>query len=415
MSHNRPFKKRLARLALKLYPVCNLFCDLLPMKDEIILESYPDLTCNTFELYRYMIKQELNKKYKLTWLVNSPDKYKDWTEENVCFVAINPKGIINKIKLYIRTNRAAVAIASNRRIQRYRTSKKQLNIYLDHASQLKSMTINGEKYSVYCDYIISQSTFFNRYIMQEYGVKKEQIIVTGLPRNDQLFRKNDSISRIIPNVSEFKKTIIWVPTFRQHEKVTRVDCVSNLPYGLPLIYSQDMIDELNELLKEKEVLLIVKPHPAQYLGALKDFSGKYVKFIYNNDLAKNDIQTNELLSQTDAMITDYSGIYYDYLLLDRPIAISLDDYKEYSSQKGFVFDNPLDVLKGYYLYDIDDLMDFIRDVADGTDRTIQERKKIKNVIDEYCDGNSSQRVFDFIMNKLEPQNGTSPELTEGNQ
>ena len=372
------------------------------MRREILLESNPDLTCNTYELYRHMLEQGLNKTYRLTWLVDDPEYYEKRNQEtNVCFVRSKPKGFADKAKLYIRTNRAAAVIASNKRIQRYRTSKKQLNIYLDHGSQLKGMVINGVRYDVSCDYTIAQSPFFIPYIVDAYNVKKEQVIVTGLPRNDQLFRKYDTISRLVPDIASFKKVVIWVPTFRQHKRLTRVDCVSNEPFGLPLLYSEDMIARLDDQLRQTDTLLIVKPHPSQYLGAIKDFHSNNIRFIYNNDLMENDIQTNELLAQTDAMITDYSSIYYDYLLLDRPIAISLDDFEEYSSQKGFVFDRPLDVLKGYYLYQIEDLCEFIRDVAAGRDRTLPERIKVKELVDQYRDGNSSKRVYDFIISHLQ--------------
>ena len=385
-----------------IYPILNVACSLLPMQDEIILESHPDLTCNTFELYRYMIKQGLNKKYKLTWLVSDPERCKRlYNDYNVSFIYNLPKGLVDKAKLYIRTNRAKVAIACNKRIQRYRTSKKQLNIYLDHGSQMKNMLINGIRWDVYCDYTISQSQFFAPYIMEQYNVERDQVIVTGLPRNDQLYKKYDSISRIISDIENYKKVIIWVPTLRQHRNVARIDCKSNFPFGLPLLYSQDMIEQLNELLEETETLLIIKPHPAQFLGAIKDFSSNNIRFIYNDDLLEHEIQTNELLSQTDAMITDYSSIYYDYLLLDRPIAITLDDFKEYNDQKGFVFRNPFDVLKGYYLYDVKDLHSFIHDVACGIDRSLLERTEVKRFIDDYQDDNSSKRVYDFIVKKLE--------------
>ena len=400
MSIGSSIKRTLGKIRLKLYPVCNLLCGLFPMKKEIILESYPDLTCNTFELYRYMLKQGLNKKYQLTWLVGDPEQFKDCHEENVSFTAIKPKGLPDKVRLYVRTNRAAAAIASNRRIQRYRTSKKQLNIYLDHGSQLKGMLIDGVRYNVSCDYTIAQSSFFVPYITDVYDVSREQVIVTGLPRNDQMYRKYDTISRIFPDIGEFKKSIIWVPTFRQHRRVSRVDVVSEEPFGLPLFQSEEMVRTADELLRKLNVLLIIKPHPSQYLGAIKEFSCSNIRFIYNDDLSKNDIQTNELLAQTDAMITDYSSIYYDYLLLDRPIAITLDDFQEYCEQKGFVFEHPLDILKGYYLYTIEDLCGFIQDVAAGEDRTLDERTKIKELTDDFLDDNSSKRVYDFIMENL---------------
>lgn len=45
----------------------------------------------------------------------------------------------------------------------------------------------------------------------------------------------------------------------------------------------------------------------------------------------------EILNAFDVMISDYSSIVFDYLLLDRPVIYLIPDYEEYRSQRGFVF------------------------------------------------------------------------------
>ena len=99
-----------------IYCVGNFFCSLLPFHNEILLESHPDLTCNTWPLFQYMIKEKLNEKIKITWLVNKPEIYKEkyCDLKNVTFIEISPKGFFSRIKKYIRCNRAKCIIASNR-------------------------------------------------------------------------------------------------------------------------------------------------------------------------------------------------------------------------------------------------------------------------------------------------------------
>ena len=377
--------------------VYNAVSGLFPMQREIILESHPDFTCNTFELYRYMIKQGVNKDHRITWITDGSSELKEMAE-NVGFLDFNPKGFKDRLRFYIHCNRASVCITSNRHLSKKRMSKKQVNVYLDHGSQLKSLlNEDGSRKELWCDYMICQSEFFVPYNVEQYTLRKDQVICTGLPRNDQLFRKYDSIHRLLGNRSDYGKVIIWVPTFRQHMDNVRIDCSHDYPLGLSILNSEEDALRLNETLKDKNVLLIIKPHPAQSLDVIKSFDLSNIVFIYNSDLAAQDIQTNELLAQTDAMITDYSSIYYDYLLLHRPIAITLDDFDDYNRDKGFVFDDPLEVLKGAYIYDLNDFCAFVADVANGIDRAKEDREEICDKLHTFQDDKSSMRVFEFIM------------------
>ena len=49
-----------------------------------------------------------------------------------------------------------------------------------------------------------------------------------------------------------------------------------------------------------------------------------IVILSNEQLYHMDIQTNEILMHADALISDYSSVAVDYLLLDRPIAFTLD-------------------------------------------------------------------------------------------
>lgn len=381
------------------YTIFNTFCSFFPMKDEIILESHPDLSCNTYELFRYMLKQNLNKRYRLVWLVSEPDKYIGQYGDNIEFINIYPRTCAERIKLYMRCNRAKIIVTTNRHVAKYKTSKKQLNIYIEHGSPIKYARPDIEGLS--CGYFISQAEFFTPYLVDELSIKKEQIINIGFPRNDQLFKDNSDVGlKLYADFNKFKKTIIWVPTFRKKIMTSRVDSSYDMPLGIPIVYSLEQLEKVNKLLSELNILLIIKPHPAQDLGELQKIDESNIRLLYNEQMLACNIQTNELLSQMDAMITDYSGIYFDYLLLDRPVAITLDDIKEYAEETGFVFENPLEVLKGYYVYDVGALCSFINDIAVDRDDTLQERMEMKKQTNEYCDGFAAKRVYDFIMKKV---------------
>ena len=384
------------------HSLLNFACFFLPMNNEILLESHPDLTCNTWPLFQLMLKEKLNERIKITWLVNDPkqheQKYSDL--KNVSFIEIRPKGFFKRIKKYIRCNRAKCIITSNRFISKELVGRKQLNIYLDHGSPLKDCKALFANANFSCDYYISQGPLFTEVIMDQYNLKKSQVVCLGLPRNDELFSNKKSNNLLFDDMDSFNKTIIWVPTFREHMDKKRIDVDSHFPLGIPILYLKNDVEKLNEFLLKKRILLIIKPHPAQDISVLKDFNVSNIRFLYNSDLEKCNIQTNELLAQTDAMISDYSSIYWDYLLLNRPIGITLDDYEQYKTQFGFAFEKPLDVLVGEYIYNYDDLQSFIDRVSKNIDVMKKQRETIKRKAQVEPDYESAKRVYDFIIKKL---------------
>ena len=107
------------------------------------------------------------------------------------------------------------------------------------------------------------------------------------------------------------------------------------------------------------------------------------------------------MGKSDALFTDYSSTYYDYLLLDRPIGLCWDDYEEYSKREGFVVDMDVVMAAGEKLYTPEDMCGFITRLARGEDVLATERRQVIDMIHDYQDGNSTQRVVDYLAKKLQ--------------
>jgi len=99
-----------------------------------------------------------------------------------------------------------------------------------------------------------------------------------------------------------------------------------------------------------------------------------------------------LLSMADALITDYSSVYFDYLLLDRPIAFTVEDMGKYEEDRGFVFDNPNDYMPGKKIHDQDEMITFVNELVEQKDDYKDERKKINDIVNSYVDGCNSERI-----------------------
>ena len=66
-------------------------------------------------------------------------------------------------------------------------------------------------------------------------------------------------------------------------------------------------------------------------------------------------KTYELIGISDGLLSDYSSVAVDYLLLDRPLGYVLADYNIYKEKRGFVFEDPLEYMPGEKIYNVCDI------------------------------------------------------------
>lgn len=102
----------------------------------------------------------------------------------------------------------------------------------------------------------------------------------------------------------------------------------------------------------------------------------------------------------DVLITDYSSVYFDYQLLDRPIGFAIDDVEEYRRNRGFVFDNILDYMPGEKIYSFDELKTFFDHLHKGQDDYSEKRKKVNDLVNHWQDAGNCERckvmIDDFM-------------------
>ena len=123
-------------------------------------------------------------------------------------------------------------------------------------------------------------------------------------------------------------------------------------------------------------------------------------FLSNGDLDDKDVTVYGLLAESDALITDYSSVYYDYLLKDKPIGLVIDDLEDYGRRNGFVYGEYKDFVKGSYIENLEDFFEFTYNIGHDLDPDREERQWAIERYCEYKDFRSTNRVVDFIMEKL---------------
>lgn len=373
-----------------IYNACLLF----PVNSNlIILESEEDFSDNAYAFYEYLVRQRCDKKYKIIWCVENIDNAK---KRGVLAIRKWPKRPDPIQNFYLATCRWYIYDHSNMFDRRYkRDGCVVFNLW--HGCGVKQST--DLKYKDRFDYITVTGEFYREMFAKIFGCPSQKVLVLGYPRNDYLFLdERESQQKIIENygVNRFKKIFLWMPTFRRSFNKELDEQYFKSETGLPILYKCDELVEFNHYLKENNALCIFKVHHLQ--AEMKVFDRRYsnIFVLKDSDLRKLDLQLYEVIGISDCLISDYSSVVNDYMLLDKPIIFTLDDYKEYSRSRGLMMENAKEYFYGYHVEDRDGLIAALDEILQGKDGYKQIRTKNISQMHKYIDGNSSKRIADFL-------------------
>lgn len=355
---------------------------LTPVKQNLVLfESVGDMCDNSYPVFEYLLKN--TNKYRFVWVVGDPLKYKNTkTVKYISFSNRKPSSIYYQAKAkYCFYTHEPCGVEGKRSQER---------IYLTHGFSYKNT--KGRFWNVdFNSAVVRLSDYHRKFGDMCNPGEMELSVSLGYPRNDVLL--NNEKATIRKNI-KCEKLFVWLPTYRTHRNNSTiyVDKDSN-EFNL---INHNSLAKLNEVLKNGNSYLVVKYHPAQKLEKADFENFTNIKIYSDDEFSQTGMKLYELLAESDALITDFSSVYADYLLTDKPIAFELSDYEKYKEGGGFIIDEPLEHLPGRFIFSVADLSDFINDVIAGRDEYRAERERERNLIHKYKDGNSAERVLKYF-------------------
>ena len=151
-----------------------------------------------------------------------------------------------------------------------------------------------------------------------------------------------------------------------------------------------------EYLNKNNVLLVFKLHHLQ--ADLDVFHKKFdnILILRDEDLSSDGVQLYQVVKYADIIISDYSSISIDAMVLDIPLIYTLDDYKKYDESRGLFPHNAIDYMPGYHIYDDGELMGAVSEILEGKDKYSEERNNMRKLYHKFDDGDSSKRVVDLL-------------------
>lgn len=258
---------------------------------------------------------------------------------------------------------------------------------LQKSAKVYFRKIFSENYSC----ILTTSQALVPLMAKSFDVPESMVKVWGQPRTDGLFRQMDGrawLKGIFGDLPEYRAAVLYAPTFRDYGRVQ-------------LFPFEDFDGErLKEFLEKERILLFLRTHIDEK-GSANLYLSDRVRYLGNREAE----DVTGFLKAFDCLITDYSSIYVDYLLTDRPLIFLPYDKEIYLDERGmnFAYD---EVTPGPKPETMEAFLDCLKKYADGKDTWKEERSRVNGLLNEVrepCSAKICCRVLKKIKNNKECQ------------
>ncbi len=334
-------------------------------------------------VYEYLRNHPVSSEHRMVWAFQDPDQYPNVTD----------KVKIDTFSYFMIALKAGYWITNSSASRGLNFKKKTTkNFCFQHGlAAIKKIGVDLEKnnksfslmFHETFDAVFVEGKKEIPLLAQAWRMDASVFHLTGLPRNDDLLNlsaKDIASIREKLGIPEEKKVILYAPTFREFSRY--VDGTNTL--GLPFDFSKW------EVALGHEYVLLITAHyeVAKLLDALPE-----------NDFVINAFQypeINDLLKVADILISDYSSVFFDYSILERPMFCYGYDYEEYKEKRGFYTD-PAEIFSHGVLRTEDDVLSAILHIDYA-----QECEYVKkHVKDEYVAayGNAAEKAVRILFGR----------------
>ena len=355
------------------------------------------MTDSPLAIFEYLLQMDKDMAYTHIWSITKNDelevikqRYED--RRNVLFVYRNSKD-------YLKWLAKAEFLINNSTFQSFVTIKEnQTYINTWHGTPLKTMGFdipgnpadakNVVRNFFMADYLISPNHHTTEMFLKSYRLNENfpgKIIETGYPRIDQTFSKNkDETLKLLfdfgVEIDLSKKILLYTPTCKTGDLAVVTDEVAQIHQEMSLV-REKFGDSYN---------VLIKVHPFLYKKAKKlEALKKY--------LVPDVLDTNKILGLVDCLVTDYSSIFFDFLVTNKPILFYCWDDDLYSNQRGKYFE--YEELPGPVSFNIDELIHNIERLDQYETNFSDNYQLCQNKFTAYEDGHVTKRVVDIIFNQ----------------
>lgn len=239
------------------------------------------------------------------------------------------------------------------------------------------------------DYVVSANKFMTEVMYRNSykldGLFQGKILETGHPRSDLLINAEpEKVYAKLRNagLKTDKKIILYAPTWKG-------TLYNQLKYDVTEF--KETIKKFSDNIDQTEYRIYLRVHYFLYKILADDPELKEI-------LVPFTIDTNELLSVVDILISDYSSIFFDFLITKRPIIFYVPDLKEYESGRGLYV--PTDTLPGLVSSSLDEVASSLDAICKNRDEYLEFYEPMWQDMASWCiyndDGLSTKRLINIV-------------------
>lgn len=391
------FKKKVNKIKnkAKMFKYHKMWANKLKVEDDIIVfESMlgRNYSCNPKAIYEEMVRQGLDEKYRLYWILTDFDKEIPGKHTKIKRNSFAHLKLICRAKFWVFNTRQPNYVIKNPKTHYimtwHGTPLKKLALDMDDVQMAGNKGIENYKANFWSntrrwDYLISQNKYSSKIFKHCFDFHKHMLDI-GYPRNDTLINNNNQayIDAVKDKygIPKDKKVVLYAPTWRDNESMGKGKYIFNPNINF---------DTLKRYL-HKDYVFIVKYH---YLIASKIDYTRFHGFIKDINA---DIQDLYLIS--DYLMTDYSSVMFDYSVLNRPMIFYTYDLDEYYNNRGFYFDFKEEA-PGPFIFNTEELVDYLKNPKDELYK--QKLAAWHKKYNSWDDGKASEKVVEIIKEVIE--------------
>ena len=248
----------------------------------------------------------------------------------------------------------------------------------------KSTGLFHGKWPLRATYAPVCSTIGRAYRSAEFDIHPLRVPIVGAPRNDRMLQADAAATRqALLGADAHRTTFLWMPSWRSDDLADR---------GSP--FTPEFLRPLDDFLADRGARLVVKMHHRDR----SSFAGDHraIRVLAPLELERRGVTLYPALSAFDALITDMSSVWVDYLLLDKPILFAFPDVEAYREVRGLNLEPYEDWVPGPFARTPEELVVAMTEVVEGRDPMAEERGRARRRFHQYHDSSSATRLLDGL-------------------
>jgi len=188
-------------------------------------------------------------------------------------------------------------------------------------------------------------------------------------------------------IKKNQKIIFYLPTWKDY----------NITSNVKIVNSIILNKKIQKYFKDNDIIFVYKPHSHDE-KLFENYKNYNIHIIKNSKLLNMGVTIYDILNVANILITDYSSVYIDFLLLNKPIIFYCPDIYEFKTKTGFILKPYNKLTPGDKAYNAEELLGSIKKSIRNPQRYRKQRIKLRNMFFTYKDDKASERIINVIKN-----------------